>query len=424
MKMKRCIPLILAAVMTWACAMPLPAANPPIQALVITGGHDFDPPFFTVFEGHPDIAYAKAEQPQANAMFADGSAMKYDVVVLYDMWQAISEPEKAGFQKYLEAGKGLVSLHHSIANYQDWDFYRNLIQASYVLDEKGRDIEGRHYPQSTYKHDVWMNVQIADPDHPITRGMTGFKIYDEAYKGYYHAPGARLLLTCENPDQENSLAWIGREEPGRVVYIQLGHGKEAYATPEYRHLVAQAIRWAAHRPTAVPLFNGKDLTGWKAEGNAVWKVKDGILTGTQDEKMRPGDLLTETGYTDFELTVEFKAEWPCNSGVWFRYQSPEQAYQADILEWKNPVCWSGSLYCTGKMFLAMNENEKLVKRDDWNTFVIRCQGDHLTIDLNGVRTADVRDTTSDRGQIGFQVHPGDEFKNMAIHIRKMFLLPL
>jgi len=76
------------------------------------------------------------------------------------------------------------------------------------------------------------------------------------------------------------------------------------------------------------------------------------------------------------------------------------------------------------MFLALNEDENVVKREDWNTFVIRCQGDHLTIDLNGVRTADVRDTTSSRGKIGFQVHPGDEFKDMAIHIRKVWLLPL
>jgi len=86
--MKRMIPLFFSIVLISAAAGPWTANCDPIQVLVITGGHDFDPPFFTVFEGHPDIVYAKAEQPKANTMFADGSAMQYDVVVLYDMWQA------------------------------------------------------------------------------------------------------------------------------------------------------------------------------------------------------------------------------------------------------------------------------------------------------------------------------------------------
>jgi len=173
-----------------------------------------------------------------------------------------------------------------------------------------------------------------------------------------------------------------------------------------------------------PVFNGKDLTGWRPEGNARWTVENGILVGTQGADNAPGDLFTEAEFGDFELTSAWRAHWPCNSGIWFRYQSPQVAYQADILEWKNPVCWSGTLYCPGKMFLAMNTDEKLVNRDGWNITRIRAKGRHVQIWLNDTKVADVQDDTTDHGRIGFQVHPGAEFGPMKIEIQELLVRPL
>jgi len=73
----------------------------------------------------------------------------------------------------------------------------------------------------------------------------------------------------------------------------------------------------------IQIFNGKDLTGWERSGNARWAVEDGFLVGTQGENNAPGDLFTKNTYEDFLLTVTYRVEWPCNSGVWFRYQSPQ-----------------------------------------------------------------------------------------------------
>ena len=172
------------------------------------------------------------------------------------------------------------------------------------------------------------------------------------------------------------------------------------------------------------LFNGKDLTGWEATGGAAWSVEDGQLVGTQGPNNTPGDLFTEASYDDFLLTVTYRTEWPCNSGVWFRYQSAQTAYQADILEYKNPVAYSGTLYCTGKMFLALNEDKTLVDRDGWNTIKVQAEGEHLQIWLNGRQVANVRDNTTDTGKIGFQIHPGDQFGPMKIAVKEMLLKPL
>lgn len=186
-----------------------------------------------------------------------------------------------------------------------------------------------------------------------------------------------------------------------------------------------ALVWAFCAIAAEPnaegdaFFNARDLTGWRAEGHAVWEVKEGLLIGRQDEKNRPGDLLTKEEFKNFELTVVYRMVWPGNSGVWYRYQSADRAFQADILEYKNPVAYSGSLYCTGKMFLARNTDPKLEKRDGWNTLVIRAKGDHQQITLNGKLVADVHDDTSDHGRIGFQVHPGKEFAKMRIIVKSV-----
>jgi hypothetical protein len=180
---------------------------------------------------------------------------------------------------------------------------------------------------------------------------------------------------------------------------------------------AQKDEWA-------PLFNGKDLSGWKPDGNAAWAVEQGCLVGKQGPNNAPGDLFTTEEFSDFELVVEYKIQWPANSGVWFRYQSPEKAYQADILEYKKPVAYSGTLYCPGKMFLAANTDPKIEKKDDWNTMKVRAQGDHLVITLNDKVTADVHDSSYAKGRIGFQVHPGEEFKDMKITVRKIALRKL
>ena len=172
------------------------------------------------------------------------------------------------------------------------------------------------------------------------------------------------------------------------------------------------------------IFDGKDLTGWKISGGAKWIVQEGCLVGTQGDNNAPGDLFTQATYKDFLLRVTYRAEWPCNSGIWFRYQSADKAYQGDVLEYKKPECYSGSLYCPGKMFLAMNTDKSIVDKEGWNTMVIRAEGDHLQIWLNGHQVADVHDNTTDAGQIGFQVHPGQQFGTMKIVIREVRIKPL
>jgi hypothetical protein len=76
----------------------------------------------------------------------------------------------------------------------------------------------------------------------------------------------------------------------------------------------------------VPLFNGKDLTGWKIHGGNIkaWGVENGLLYVAQPARQQPGSraepfwLMTEKEYGNFELRLEFRVPVNGNSGVALR----------------------------------------------------------------------------------------------------------
>ena len=182
---------------------------------------------------------------------------------------------------------------------------------------------------------------------------------------------------------------------------------------------AGGTRTAGEQAAWTPLINGKDLAGWKKPtGQAVFTVEDGALVGTQTTG-KGGDMFTEKEYDNFELRFTYKVVWPANSGVWFRGN-----YQFDILKYKNPVAFSGTLYCPGKMFITKNLDEKRENRDGWNEGQVYANGDHLILWLNGIKTGECHDKTLKKGPVGIQVHGGGNFKGMKIIISKMELRPL
>jgi hypothetical protein len=171
----------------------------------------------------------------------------------------------------------------------------------------------------------------------------------------------------------------------------------------------------------VPLCDGRTLNGWKQQGKASWEVKAGVIVGRQGPGRAPGDLLTEKQWTNFELELEWSMSWPGNSGIWFRYVSADSAYQADILDQSShPGVLSGSLYCTGKDFIAENRDAASVNKDGWNRMRIRAVGSKFTIEQNGKKVIQVQDNTfAGPGSIGIQLHAGKQFETMEIRVRKI-----
>src|SRR3954469_5949783 len=91
-----------------------------------------------------------------------------------------------------------------------------------------------------------------------------------------------------------------------------------------------------------PIFNGKDLTGWKVSAKTghsrtskntsggKWVVEDGALVGSQDVPGNGGIIITEKQYGDFEVALEMKNDFGPDSGLFLRSNDRGQAYQAMI----------------------------------------------------------------------------------------------
>jgi hypothetical protein len=213
-----------------------------IKAVVVTGGHDFEEkPFLSLFEGYDDIEYVRADQKDHSEIFEDISAWDYDVIVLFNMTQNISPKRQENFVKLLNRGVGVLALHHSMGSFQQWDEYRKIIGTKYYLQQTSQN------PASTYKHDVDLTVHIQDTKHPITRGLNDFAAHDETYKSCGFQNDNHVLLTTDDPTSDKTVGWVRNYGKAKVCCIQVGHGPSVYADPNYRQLIARAIRWCTSR---------------------------------------------------------------------------------------------------------------------------------------------------------------------------------
>jgi type 1 glutamine amidotransferase len=205
-------------------------AQNPVRVLLVTGGHDHEPTFYSVFAGQKDFTTNVNPHPVAYK----GSLSKYDVIVMYDMVQELPAAQKDNLKAFAESGKGLVVLHHALVNFNDWPWYRELAGGQY--SEK----------KSTYKHDVDLDIE-AVRDHPVTRGLRKFRINDETYKGMWISDKNTVLLRTNDSTSDGPVAWVSPYMKSRVVSIQLGHGPLAHKSPEWQALVRNAILWSAGR---------------------------------------------------------------------------------------------------------------------------------------------------------------------------------
>jgi len=234
-------------VLVWMCALTaLGADAPKTRVLLVTGGHGFEKePFFKMFKDNPDITFQAVEHPNAFASFTAEAAKQYDVIVTYDFNQRITDEAKANFLARLKDGKGLVVLHHAIATYPNWPEYWQVIGARYYL--AATNVNGVAKARSAWKHGVDFKIHIADPKHPVTRGLKDFNIHDETYKWFDVFEDCHPLLTTDEPESNKVIGWAKRYAGTRVVLIQLGHDHFAYENPSYQQLVRQAIQWTAKR---------------------------------------------------------------------------------------------------------------------------------------------------------------------------------
>jgi hypothetical protein len=126
----------------------------------------------------------------------------------------------------------------------------------------------------------------------------------------------------------------------------------------------------------IKLFNGKDLTGWKASEGVEWKIENGeILTPP-----KRSHLFTEQEFRNFEFKTECQTTPGSNSGLYFhtKYEDrfPANGYEVQVNQTHGDPVKSGSLYNVVKVFSTP------VKDNEWYTYHIIVKGKHVTVKIN------------------------------------------
>lgn len=163
------------------------------------------------------------------------------------------------------------------------------------------------------------------------------------------------------------------------------------------------------------LFNGKDLSGWNEIGNESWTIVDGAIYGEGISK-EYGYLATEKKYTDFHLSLRYKCEASGNSGVYFHTEfEPGTATvtKGRQIEIDRAVGHhTGGVYGDGKGWIVWpaTEFETVLRPNDWNEMLIKVEGNHYVVYLNGIQILDYTYPSPDatEGVIALQLHSGGQ----------------
>jgi len=245
------------------CAMLLGAAvadshEPDKIRLVIVTGHQFpghkwrettlaleddlkkDPRFDVT--SIPDVEFLASEKLH-----------DYNVIILnYCNWEqpeGLSSKAKANFVRFLKQGGGLTIIHFTNGAFHftlpkaeaaDWPQWRtNICRRVW------------HHGQGKSGHDPYgpFRIDIADPQHPIGRGLKSFETVDELYFRQHGDKPIHVIATAKSKKTGNNepMAFVHTYGKGRVFQTVLGHDADSLRTKGTAELIRRGSAWAAGR---------------------------------------------------------------------------------------------------------------------------------------------------------------------------------
>ena len=198
----------------------------------------------------------------------------------------------------------------------------------------------------------------------------------------------------------------------------------------------------------VNLFDGKSLAGWHMDVPArdddkslrePFVVRDGVLVTLDTPR---GHLITDAAYSDYRLTVEYRFPGkPGNCGVLVHASKPRRLANMfpQSMEVQLQSGHAGDFWCIGEDITVpdmvarrgpkdkwgveppMNRRIKNLTEDsekplgEWNTMLIRCKADTITVWVNGDLVNEGTGCTATKGQIALQAERAEvEFRKLEL----------
>jgi len=163
---------------------------------------------------------------------------KYDVIVMTlftNSDPSITDAAKENLLSFVEGGKGFVVHHLGSASFKDWDEFGKLCGRKWVMGKSG------HNPRGVFE------AKIVKKDHPITKGVENFRIFDELYSKLQGDEKIEVLVSAYSDfsETEEPLIFVRPYGKGRSVHNAFGHDFKAIKNPAMKKLICQSVEWAA-----------------------------------------------------------------------------------------------------------------------------------------------------------------------------------
>jgi type 1 glutamine amidotransferase len=228
---------------------------PPKKLLLIGQGPDGHPPatheyvpglavLAKCLRGVPGLEVTTA---RADGLWKEGPDLlgRADGAVLFlaegAKWVAAEPQRQKAFEALAARGGGLVGLHWAIGT-----------RDAKPIDGFLRLLGGCHGGRDRKYAVLEADVQVLDPEHPVTTGIRPFRVKDEFYYRLKFVPPAasvRPLLGVAIDGRTETVAWAWeRPDGGRSFGFSGLHFHANWGRPEYRRLAAQAVLWTLKLP--------------------------------------------------------------------------------------------------------------------------------------------------------------------------------
>ena len=430
-----------------------------LKGLLITGGccHDYAKQTLILTEGLSqrmsitwDIVHGQNERTTKLDVYSNGDWSKgYDLVVHNECYGAVDDVAfvERIVKGHTETGVGAVVVHCSMHTYraartEEW---RNFLGVTSRRHERG----GRQLDVSRVK------------PHPI---MTTFPDKWRTPNGELYVienvgPKTVPLATAYGVDTKKNhvCMWTNEYGKAKVFGTTLGHHNETMMDSRWLDAVARGALWtigklqengkpapgyegtgvgpfsfevSAGQPTEAdwsrsvkhpvsekpqPLFNGKDLAGWKGPIGKYFFVEDGIVVAKNSVENAPAVstyLLSEKKYRNFRLLLEgklVKSRMHSGVAIWgkqFQTGGEPFSYQGHLVMF--PSNWGfWDLYRRNSIYKDDGRARKADRVGDWNRIEILAIGNRIRLAVNGAEVADWSDPQPElceSAPIGLQLH--------------------
>ena len=216
------------------------------RAMVVVNGDDIHHDLISaahVFQQLGTEAGFATRRAMGTARFTDPrpETADNDVYLFYTAGGHFATAQQQALADAVRGGKGLVGVHG--ANIMGWRG-DGLDPADRPLFEL---LGNRYLSHGPGHHEGRHTIEIV-ADHPITRGVEDFELFDEYYEFELADDDVKVLAQRHRADGEVIPVLYARDVgAGRVVYLALGHDMRSWGEPPVRTLVRQALLWASGR---------------------------------------------------------------------------------------------------------------------------------------------------------------------------------